>query len=155
MGMTISDYQKRQAFVEADPSYQLLEQDAKAASHTTTDINHKRIQTLWKIRRLLIVRDIAINHAFTLEDADADASETLKTLTGDDSDDWHGALLNGCEELTEVLYDLCGRIGSLNYEHSRADEARKKAWEVSGAKAEELRAVWDAQHNKTEDSTDV
>ena len=155
MGMTISDYQKRQALVEADPSYQLLEQDAKAATSTATDINHKRIQTLWKIRRLLIVRDIAINHAFTLEDADVDASAALKTFTGEDSDDWHGSLSTGCDELTELLYELCGRIGSLNYEHSCADEARKKAWEVSGAKAEELRAVWDAQHSKTKDADNV
>lgn len=152
MGLNLNDYKQRQAFVEADPSYQLLEQDAKAASHTVTDINHQRIQTLWKIRRLLIIRDIAINHAFELEDASTEVSETLKTCTGEDSDDWYGSVMTGCDELSQLLYELCGKIGALNYEHSRADEARKKAWEVSGAKADELRKVWDAMQEVKEDN---
>lgn len=155
MGLTISDYKQRQAFVNADPSYQELEQAAQAATETRTNIDHKRIQTLWKIRRLLVIRDIAINHTHQLEDADVDASEALKTFTGEDSDDWHDTLLSGCEELTEVLYELCSKIGALNYEYSNAEKARKQAWEVSGAKADELRKIWDLMQTKTEDSTDV
>ena len=153
MGTSLSDFDKREDFVQADPTFQELELTAKAATKLTSDLNHRRISTLWKIRRLLIIRDIAMQHSFELEDVGTDDSETLKRCTGDDADSWASSVLTGTEELSDLIYDLCTDVSDAHYEHKKADRSRKLAWEAVSDKRAELCKAWSAQ--RAQESTGV
>jgi len=153
MGTSLSDFSKREDFVQADPTFQELELTAKAATKLTSDLNHRRISTLWKIRRLLIIRDIAMQHSCELEDVGTDDSETLKRYTGEDADSWAGSVFTGTEELSDVIYDLCTDVSGAHYEYKQADRGRKLAWEAVSDKRAELCKAWSAQ--RAQDKTDV
>jgi hypothetical protein len=152
MGTSLSDFSKREDFVQADPTFQELEKTAHAANKLTSDLNHKRVSALWKIRRLLIIRDIAMQHSNELEDVGIDDSETLKRYTGDDADSWASSVFTGTEELSDVIYDLCTDVSGAHYEHKQADRSRKLAWEAVSDRRAELCKAWSAQR---EESTNV
>ena len=153
MGTFKSDFNKREDFVQADPTFQELELTAKAATKLTSDLNHRRISTLWKIRRLLIIRDIALNHSMQMDDVDSETSEALERYTGDDADSWASSVFTGTEELSDVIYDLCTDVSGAHYEHKQADRGRKLAWEAVSDKRAELCKAWSAQ--RAQENTNV
>ena len=145
MGTSKSDFEKREDFVQADPTLQELELTAHAANKLATDLDHRRMRTLWKIRRLLIARDIVTSRSGDMEAMDNTESDILEQFTGDDGESWSGSVQQAAEDLSDVIYDLCTDVSGAHYEHKQADRGRKLAWEAVSARRNELRKAWSAQ----------
>lgn len=149
MGTFKSDFDKREDFVQADPKFQELELTAHAATKLTTDLDHKRISATWKIRRLLMVRDITFNLSSQMEEMDSEISEALERYTGDDGDSWSGSIQQSTNDLSDVIYDLCTDVSGAHYEYQQADRGRKLAWEAVSARRNELCKEWSAQRQES------
>jgi len=147
MGTPKSDFEKREAFVQADAQFQELELTAQAATKLTSDLDHKRISATWKIRRLLMVRDITFNLSNQMDEMTSEASEALERYTGDDGDSWSGSIQQSTNDLSDVVYDLCTDVSGAHYEYQQAERGRKLAWEAVSARRAELCKAWSAQEN--------
>ena len=143
-----TDYVKREAFVKADPSYQLLEQTAREATKAADALRSETVQLTYRLQRLLYARDVLLERMWDHEDVGDKTDELLQKHTGNSSDCWFGMLSQSADEITDLVCQICGEIAQKRSEQLEKKAESKKHWSISSDKADELRKVWDAKQKE-------
>ena len=147
----MNNWKERQAAVDADPLYNELKTGAIDLTDQTNAIKNDLVRATYKLQRLLILRDLATEHMFRLEDASSETDKLLDELTANSSEAWHGMVSQGLDDLQDVIFDLCEIITRKRGEHTHMDQQRRNAWSVAHVRADEVRKEFDANQTTTKE----
>lgn len=142
------DYKAREAFVSTDTSYAELERKAQEVRDEASSVHAELVRLTYKMQRLLILRDVALEQMWKLEDLGDEADATLKDLTANNGEAWCGMVGQGIEDLQEMIFTLCNTIAEQSNHHKALELERKDRWDLVWAKGKELRAAWDAMQKE-------
>ena len=143
-----TDYVKREAFVKADPSYQLLEQTAREATLAADALRSETVQLTYRLQRLLHARDVLLEKMWESEDVGEETDALLQKHTCNSSDCWFGMLSQASDEITDLVCQLCSEVAQKDTERLEKKAEAKTGWRVASEKGDELRTVWNAQEKE-------
>lgn len=144
----MTDYKTRQAAVDADPTYQQLEQAATKVREEAGEIKAELTRQTYKLQRLLGARDVLLEQMWKLEDTSTETDELLKDLTANTGEAWCGMYSQSVEDLQDVIFELCDSVAINRAKHLQLEQQRKDAWAAAFARADEVRKEWDAEAQK-------
>jgi len=145
----MNNWKERQAAVDADPLYIELQEVAKGIGDQANSIKSDLTQATYKLQRLLILRDIALEQSFRLEDTSSETDKLLSDLTANDGEAWCSMVSQSVQDLQDVICDLCEIIARKRGEYTHMDQQRRNAWSVASARADEVRKEFDANQTAT------
>ena len=117
----------KQAFINADPTYQQLYQNYCNANDALSNLNSQCLDASYAIQRLLIARDLVDNARQSAEHCDISESNQIEALTGSCSDSWDSALFATSQLLSELIYTNCEAICSHRQAIPPAEQSRLQA----------------------------
>jgi len=120
----------KQAFVNADPTYQQLYQNYCNANNALSSLNSRCLDVSYAIQRLLIARDLVDNARQSAEHCDTPESNQIEALTGNCSDGWDSALSATYQLLSELIFTHCEAISSHRQAIPPAEQSRSQALEL-------------------------
>jgi hypothetical protein len=128
----------KQAFINADPTYQQLYQNYCNANNALSSLNSRCLDVSYAIQRLLIARDLADNARQSAEHCDTSESNQIEALTGNCSDGWDSALFATSQLLSELIYTHCEAITSHRQAIPPAEQSRSQALELLNITSRQL-----------------
>ena len=128
----------KQAFINADPTYQQLYQNYCSANDALHKLTSKSLDLTYAIQRLMIARDLADNARQSAEHCETSESNQLEALTGNCSDGWDSALFATYELLSELIYTNCEVIASHRQAIPLAEQSRTQALELLNITSRQL-----------------
>ena len=120
----------KQAFINANPTYQQLYQNYCNANDALSSLNSQCLDASYAIQRLLIARDLVDNARQSAEHCDTSESNQIEALTGNCSDGWDSALFATYKLLSELIYTNCEEISSHRQAIPPAEQSRSQALEL-------------------------
>ena len=129
---------QKQAFINANPTYQQLYQNYCSASNALSSLESQCMDATYAIQRLLIARDLVDNARHSAEHCDTTESNQLEALTGKCSDSWDSALFATYKLLTELIYSQCEAIASHRQAIPPAEQSRSQALELLNVTSRQL-----------------
>lgn len=120
----------KQAFINADLTYQRLYQNYCSANDALSSLNSRCLDVSYAIQRLLIARDLVDNARQSAEHCDTPESNQIEALTGNCSDGWDSALSATYQLLSELIYTHCEAISSHRQAIPPAEQSRSQALEL-------------------------
>lgn len=145
----MNNWKEREAAVDADRLYIELKSVATDLRNQTDALKQELVQATYKLQRFLILRDVALEQMWKLEDTDQDTDTMLKDLTANNGEAWCGMVSQSVEDLQGVIFDLCEIITRKRGEHTHLDQQRRNAWDVAHTRAREVREEFDANQAAT------
>ena len=133
----------KQAFINADPTYQQLYQNYCSANDALSGLKSKCLDASCAIQRLLIARDLVDNARQSAEHCDTAESNQLEALTGNCSDGWDSALFATYKLLSELIYSHCEAIASHRQAIPPAEQNRSQALELLNITSRQLGEQFD------------
>jgi hypothetical protein len=134
----------KQAFIDADPTYQQLYQNYCSANDALSSLKSKCLDASCAIQRLLIARDLVDNARQSAEHCDTAESNQLEALTGNCSDSWDSALFATYQLLSELIYSHCEAIASHRQAIPPAEQNRSQALELLNITSSQLGEQFDS-----------
>ena len=128
----------KQAFINANPTYQQLYENYCNASNALSSLSSKCLDSTYAIQRLLIARDLVDNARQSAEHCDTTESNQLEALTGNCSDSWDSALFATYQLLSELIYTNCEAIASHRQAIPLAEQSRTQALELLNITSRQL-----------------
>jgi hypothetical protein len=133
----------KQAFINADPTYQQLYQNYCSANDALSSLNSKCLDATYAIQRLLIARDLVDNARQSAEHCDTTESNQLEALTGNCSDSWNSALFATYQLLSELIFTNCEAIALHRQAIPPAEQNRSQALELLNITSRQLGEQFD------------
>ena len=133
----------KQAFIDADPTYQQLYQNYCSANDALSSLKSKCLDASCAIQRLLIARDLVDNARQSAEHCGTTESNQLEALTGNCSDSWNSALFATYQLLSELIYTNCEAIASHRQAIPPAEQNRSQALELLNITSRQLGEQFD------------
>ena len=133
----------KQAFINANPTYQRLYENYCNASNALSSLNSKCMDATHTIQRLLIARDLVDNARQSAEHCDTTESNQLEALTGKCSDSWDSALFATYQLLSELIYTNCEAIASHRQAIPPAEQNKAQALELLNVTSRQLSEQFD------------
>jgi len=133
----------KQAFINADPTYQQLYQNYCSANNALSSLNSQCLDASYAIQRLLIARDLVDIARHSAENCDVSESNQIEALTGNCSDGWDSALVATYKLLSELIYTHCEAISSHRQAIPPAEQSRSQALELLNITTRQLREQFD------------
>ena len=134
---------QKQAFINANPTYQQLYQNYCSANDALHKLTSKSLEVTYTIQRLMIARDLVDNARQSAEHCDTTESNQLEALTGNCSDSWDSALFATYKLLSELIYSHCEAIASHRQAIPPAEQSRAKALELLNVTSRQLGEEFD------------
>jgi len=128
----------KQAFINADPTYQQLYQNYCSANDALISLNSQCLDASYAIQRLLIARDLVDNARQSAEHCDTPESNQIEALTGNCSDGWDSALFATSQLLSELIFTHCEAISSHRQAIPPAEQSRSQALELLNITSRQL-----------------
>ena len=128
----------KQAFINADSTYQQLYQNYCSANDALHDFTSKCLDVTYTIQRLMIARDMADNARQSAEHCDTTESNQFELLTGKCADSWDSDLLSTYQLLSELIYTHCEAIASHRQAIPLAEQNRSQALELLNITSRQL-----------------
>jgi len=128
----------KQAFINADLTYQQLYQNYCNANDALKSLNSQCLDGSYAIQRLLIARDLVDNARHSAQHCDTLESNQIEALTGNCSDGWDSALLATSQLLSELIYTRCEAIASHRQAIPPAEQSRSQALELLNITSQQL-----------------
>jgi len=128
----------KQAFVNADPTYQQLYQNYCNANDALSSLNSRCLDASFAIQRLLLARDLVDNARQSAEHCDISESNQIEALTGNCSDGWDSALFATYQLLSELIFTRCEAITSHRQAIPSAEQSRSQALELLNITSRQL-----------------
>jgi hypothetical protein len=120
----------KQAFINANPTYQQLYENYCNASNALSSLSSKCLDSTYAIQRLMIARDLVDNARQSAEHCETSESNQFELLTGKCSDSWDSDLLATYQLLTELIYTHCEAIAMHRQAIPPAEQSRSQALEL-------------------------
>ena len=133
----------KQAFVNADPTYQQLYQNYCNANDALASLNSQCLDASYAIQRLLLARDLVDNARQSAEHCDTSESNQIEALTGNCSDGWDSALFATYQLLSELIFTNCEAITSHRQAIPPAEQSRLQALELLNITSRQLGEEFD------------
>ena len=133
----------KQAFINADLTYQQLYQNYCSANDALHELTSKSLEVTCTIQRLLIARDLVNNARQSAEHCDTTESNQFEVLTGKCSDSWDSDLLATYQLLSELIYSHCEVIASHRQAIPLAEQNRSQALELLNVTSRQLSEQFD------------
>jgi hypothetical protein len=133
----------KQAFINADLTYQQLYQNYLNAIDALNSLNSQCIDASYAIQRLLIARDLVDNARQSAEHCDTSESNQIEALTGNCSDSWDFALFATYQLLSQLIYTNCEAIASHRQAIPPAEQSRSQALELLNITSRQLGEQFD------------
>ena len=133
----------KQAFINADSTYQQLYQNYRSANDALSSLNSKCLDLTYAIQRLMIARDLVDNARQSAEHCETSESNQLEALTGNCSDSWDSALFATYQLLSELIYTNCEAIASHRQAIPLAEQSRSQALELLNVTSRQLSEQFD------------
>ena len=133
----------KQAFINANPTYQQLYQNYCSANDALSSLKSKCLDASCAIKRLLIARNLVDNARQSAEHCDTSESNQLEALTGTCSDGWNSALFATYQLLSELIYTNCEAIASHRQAIPPAEQNRLQALELLNITSRQLGEEFD------------
>ena len=133
----------KQAFINADPTYQQLYQNYCSANDALSNLNSKCMAATYTIQRLMIARDLVDNARQSAEHCETSESNQFELLTGKCSDSWDSDLLATYQLLSELIYSHCEAIASHRQAIPLAEQNRSQALELLNITSRQLGEQFD------------
>jgi len=133
----------KQAFINADPTYQRLYQNYCSANDALSSLNSQCLDVSYAIQRLLIARDLVDNARQSAEHCDTSESNQIEALTGNCSDGWDSALFATYQLLSELIFTNCEAITSHRQAIPPAEQSRSQALELLNITSRQLGEEFD------------
>jgi len=134
---------QKQAFINANPTYQQLYQNYCGATNALSNLESQCLDASYAIQRLLIARDLVDNARQSAEHCDTAESNQLEALTGKCSDSWDSALFATYKLLSELIYSQCEAIASHRQAIPPAEQSRSQALELLNVTSRQLGEQFD------------
>ena len=134
---------QKQAFINADSTYQQLYQNYCSANDALSSLNSKCMAATYTIQRLLIARDLVGNARQSAEHCDTTESNQLEALTGNCSDSWDSALFDTYQLLSELIYTNCEAIATHRQAIPPAEQSRSQALKLLNVTSRQLSEQFD------------
>ena len=128
----------KQAYINADLTYQQLYQNYCNANDALSSLNSKCLDVSHAIQRLLIARDLVDNARQSAEHCDTPESNQIEALTGNCSDGWDSALFATYKLLSELIFTHCEAITSHRQAIPLAEQSRSQALELLNITSRQL-----------------
>ena len=128
----------KQAFINANSTYQQLYQNYCSANDALSSLNSKCMAATYTVQRLLIARDLVDNARQSAEHCETSESNQLEVLTGKCSDSWDSALFATYKLLSELIYANCEAIASHRQAIPPAEQSRSQALELLNVTSRQL-----------------
>ena len=128
----------KQAFINADSTYQQLYQNYCSANDALKSLNSQCLDASYAIQRLLIARDLVDNARHSAQHCDIPESNQIEALTGNCSDSWDSALFATYKLLSELIYTRCEAISSHRQAIPPAEQSRSQALELLNITSRQL-----------------
>ena len=133
----------KQAFINADPTYQQLYQNYCSANDALSSLTSKCLEVTYTIQRLMIARDLVDNARQSAEHCETSESNQLEALTGNCSDSWDSALFATYKLLSELIYTNCEAITLHRQAIPLAEQNRSQALEILNVTSRQLGEEFD------------
>lgn len=133
----------KQAFINADSTYQQLYQNYCNANDALSSLNSQCSDASYAIQRLLIARDLVDNARHSAEYCDTSESNQIEALTGNCSDSWDSALFATYKLLSELIFTHCEAIASHRQAIPPAEQSRSQALELLNITSQQLGEQFD------------
>ena len=133
----------KQAFINADLTYQQLYQNYCSANDALHNLTSKSLEVTYTIQRLLIARDLVDNARQSAEHCETSESNQFEVLTGKCSDSWDSDLLATYQLLSELIYSHCEAIASHRQAIPLAEQSRSQALELLNVTSRQLGEQFD------------
>ena len=133
----------KQAFINADPTYQQLYQNYCSANDALSGLRSKCLDASCAIQRLLIARDLVDNARQSAEHCDTSESNQLEALTGKCSDSWNSALFATYQLLSDLIFTNCEAIALHRQAIPPAEQNRSQALELLNITSRQLGEQFD------------
>ena len=128
----------KQAFINADPTYQQLYKNYCNANNALSSLNSQCLNDSYAIQRLLIARDLVDNARQSAEYCDTAESNQIEALTGNCSDGWDSALFATYQLLSELIFTHCEAISLHRQAIPPAEQSRSQALELLNITSRQL-----------------
>lgn len=143
-------------FVESDPTWKELEQAAADLREQVTAQDNQVHKLLYKLQRLLYVRDLVMQKVFDYEVVSEDHNDLLEKMTANDSECWHSMLTSGVDDLQTLICDICQTVAVARMDLEKLQESSRQAGSKCSDRAAELRGEWIKQQRaQQQEGTDV
>ena len=133
----------KQAFINANPTYQQLYQNYCSVNDALSSLSSKCLDSTYAIQRLLIARDLVDNARQSAEHCETSESNQLEALTGKCSDSWDSALFATYQLLSELIYTNCEAIAMHRQAIPSAEQSRSQALELLNVTSRQLGEQFD------------
>ncbi len=133
----------KQAFINADLTYQRLYQNYCSANDSLSSLKSRCLDVSFAIQRLLLARDLVDNARQSAEHCDTSESNQIEALTGNCSDGWDSALSATYQLLSELIYTNCEAISSHRQAIPPAEQSRSQALELLNITSRQLGEQFD------------
>ena len=133
----------KQAFINADPTYQQLYRNYCSANDALHKLTSESLEVTYAIQRLMIARDLVDNARQSAEHCETSESNQLEALTGKCSDSWDSDLLATYQLLSELIYSHCEVIASHRQAIPLAEQNRSQALELLNITSRQLGEQFD------------
>ena len=133
----------KQAFINANPTYQQLYANYCSANDALHNLTSKCLEATYTIQRLMIARDLADNARQSAEHCETSESNQFEALTGKCSDSWDSDLLATYKLLSELIYSHCEAIASHRQAIPPAEQSRTQALELLNITSRQLGEEFD------------
>ena len=133
----------KQAFINADLTYQQLYQNYCSANDALHNLTSKCLEVTYTIQRLMIARDLVDNARQSAEHCDTSESNQFEVLTGKCSDSWDSDLFATYQLLSELIYSHCEAIASHRQAIPLAEQNRSQALELLNITSRQLGGQFD------------
>ena len=134
---------QKQAFINANPTYQQLYQNYCNANDALHNLTSKSLEVTYTIQRLMIARDLVDNARQSAEHCDTTESNQFEVLTGKCSDSWDSDLLATYQLLSELIYSHCEAIASHRLAIPPAEQNKTQALELLNVTTRQLSEQFD------------
>ena len=134
---------QKQAFINADSTYQQLYQNYCSATDALSSLNSQCMNATYIMQRLMIARDLVDNARQSAEHCETSESNQFELLTGKCSDSWDSDLFATYELLSELIYSQCEAIASHRQAIPPAEQNRLQALELLNITTRQLSEQFD------------
>lgn len=142
------------AFVESDQTWKELEQSTADLREQVTAQENQISKLLYKMQRLLYVRDVITQKVMDYEVVSEEHDRLLEKLTANDSECWHSMLTSGADDLQTLICDICQTVAVARMDLDKLQETFRETGAKCSARAAVLRGEWFKQQREQEE-TDV
>ena len=137
-------------FYQADPLVQELEPQRLEAFRQAHEADLESRRHTFKLQRLMLVRDLALNALNSTDGFEASAVEPMNRTLGRDPEDMMSMLDMACDDISELVYAMCEGITTQRRAVQQLKEVAESLQEKRNQRVDELRPQWEEIERKKE-----